>query len=309
MGLGVWAIVLQSIVYSLVALLLVWWQGKLQFSMFFSKNSFKSIFIFSRHLLIANIYSSIVNELFSVIIGKFFAKQSVGYYVQSRRLTDSVSNSLAAINNQVFLPMLSSNREEDIKFLGLFRAAVTSVAFVSAPMMVLIMILSEPFVIVFLGEKWIDAVPILRYLSLSRVLLPLSAVNMMVFNAMGRSDLYLKVDMAKLPLLLIILIITIPQGLISMVQGLALAVLLSYTLEAIILGRILKFGLFVQLRDTLSIYIITFMMGAIVYVVIGLLESGVWKICLGSLSGLVSYVVLSWVFQKRSIERIKCLWE
>ena len=77
-------------------------------------------------------------------------------------------------------------------------------------MMTLIALLAKPIVILLLTEKWIAVIPLLQWMVFARIFLPMSAINMSLLNAIGRSDLFLKVDLAKLPLTVLAMIITKP---------------------------------------------------------------------------------------------------
>lgn len=94
--------------------------------------------------------------------------------------------------------------------------------------MILLAILAKPLVIVLLTDKWLPCVPLIQILCLARMLTPLSAINMNLLNAIGRSDLYMKVDLSKLPLECIILAITIPLGIKAIVIGNLIATIICF---------------------------------------------------------------------------------
>ena len=134
--------------------------------------------------------------------------------------------------------------------------------------MTLLALLADPFIRLVLTEKWLPTVVLLQWLSFARMVSPISSVNMNILNAVGRSDLFLKVDLSKFPLLVLTLIITIPLGVKAMVIGHVVMAILAFFINAYMPGKLFGYGALSQLKDMIPIFISTVIMALTVFVVI-----------------------------------------
>jgi len=123
------------------------------------------------------------------------------------------------------------------------------------------------------------------------MLTPLSAINMNLLNAIGRSDLYMKIDLSKLPLETIILIITIPMGIKAIVIGNLISTIICFFINAYYPGKFFNYGGWSQLKDTSKIFIALIIMASGAYIVIQMLDSPLLQLLLGGGIGLILYVI------------------
>src|SRR5690606_28648349 len=147
---------------------------------------------------------------YNVTIGKVYSASDLGYYSTAKKFVEIIASTVTNIVDQVTFPILSTLQDDRIKLISVFSRVIKMMTFLIFPIMTLFALLAEPFVIINLTDKWLPAVPLIQLLCVARILYPLSIVNLNILKAVGRSDLFLKVNLSKLPILIITLIITLP---------------------------------------------------------------------------------------------------
>ena len=306
-GFGVWALVIQQITRSLIYVLMLWFLSKWKLSLFFSKQSFKNLFDFGSKLLIARIYAQILNNVYNIIIGKVYSASELGYYTNAKNYSDITAGTITGILQQVTFPILASLQDDKKRMISVYSRIIRMTAFFIFPIMTLLALLADPFIRLVLTEKWLPTVVLLQWLSFARMVSPISSVNMNILNAVGRSDLFLKVDLSKFPLLVLTLIITIPLGVKAMVIGHVVMAILAFFINAYMPGKLFGYGALSQLKDMIPIFISTVIMDLTVFVVIIFIENLFLKLILGGISGIISYLVMSNMLKIEEINEVKSL--
>ena len=140
-------------------------------------------------------------------------------------------------------------------------------------------------------------VPLLQWMAFARIFYPISVINMSILNAMGRSDLFLKLDLAKFPLIAISLIISIPLGVKAMVISQVITTFIGFFINAYLPGKHFGYGAIGQIKDMMPIIISTGIMALIVYFSVYNVESSILKILIGGFVAIVSYLLSSSLFK------------
>lgn len=304
-GYGVWALVFQTLLGSVIATILFWLLSSWCPAMKFSRKSFVQLFGFGSKLLIAGVYAQIFNNIYNIVIGKTYSAGGLGYYTRAKTFTEAASGTISAIIQQVTYPILASLKNDSQRMICVYRRLIRITAFVVLPTMTLLAVLAEPIVTVLLTEKWLSVVPLMQWLCLARVVTPISSLNMNILNAIGRSDLFLKVDLAKMPLVVMALLITLPISIEAVVIGHTVTSLLSFFINAYLPGRYLGYGALAQLKDMSYVIIASILMGGGVLFLKANL-SGFWlQIFAGSILGAMLYFIICFAFKVAEVEEFK----
>ena len=144
-------------------------------------------------------------------------------------------------------------------------------------------------VIILLTEKWLPCVVLMQWLFLARMFTPLSAINMNILNAVGRSDLFMKLDFSKAPLVLIVLAITIPISVEAITIGSFCTSFICFFINAYLPGRLFGYGAINMIRDWRYIFL---SLGAMVLAVLTYLHfvTDIWlQLFGGGIIGVVVY--------------------
>ncbi len=292
-GLGVWSLVIQTSVRVLSSVTLFWMLGNWKLSFRFSLVSFKELFRFGSNILLAGIYSEFMNNLNSVFIGKYFSASSLGFYSRARNFTHLASDTVSQAMVQVTFPVLSSLKQEKERMLSVFRKALKMSAFCVFPILTLLSILAEPIVRILLTDEWLPVVPLLQWMAFSRLMYPMSALNVNLLNAIGRSDLFLKVDLFKFPIYILVLLITLPIGVKAMVIGLVIYFFIEFFFNAYFIGKFYSYGGIKQVKDILPTIMITFVMAACTLYSISFVDLPSLKLFVGVSVAFVSYISIA----------------
>ncbi len=297
-GYGVWAIVIQSLTRQFLTTLLFWlfntWRPKLIFSI----QSLKSLFAFGSNLLIAGLLNTVFLKLNTIVIGKVFNAESLGFYSRADQLRSLPVNSLISIIERIAFPIFSTLQNDNKLFLRGYRKTVKMASFINFPLMLGLIVVSEPFVRLLLTEKWLPLVPYLQLMCITGLSLPIQSLTMSVITAKGDSGLFLKLDIVKKVLLVITLFITYRWGVIAIVLGNTILSYFFFYLNFYFAGKKMDFSFRNQLLDLLPYTVIGLTMAVFMYVS-GLLisDSDILKLMVQAITGIVVYVGLSKLFK------------
>lgn len=289
-GFGVWALVGQQMTTIITSTIVFWILGKWRPRTGFSKSSFISLWKFGSKLLASGLSSTILNEINSIAIGKFYKAADLGYYTRAVQTSDVVAKTSNEVINAVTFPVLSTIQNDRKHLVSVYRKMLGMTAFIIFPTMTLLAVIAKPFIVIVLTEKWLLTVPLLQWMCFARIMTPISSINMSVLNAIGRSDLFMKVDFSKIPLIIITMLITIPIGVEAIVIGDFFVTVISYFINAYMPGKLFSFGLIAQFKIYYKIIFATFLMGVITYFSIFLIPNINIQLIIGIIVSIISYL-------------------
>lgn len=303
-GMGVWALVAQTIFNTLTMLLLFPFFSKWKPLLTFSKMSFLQLFKFGHKLLISSVMSIIFNNASTIGIGKLFTKSDVGFYTRAVQLSELINTVICEVIGTVTFPFMSKYQDDKNRLLILYKKALYHTAMVSMPIMVLISILAKPLVLLLFTEKWLPCVFLLQILCLARMFTPMTSLNLNLLNAIGRSDLYLKLDFIKIPLAILRLLITIPMGVTAVVIGELVDTFICFFINAYYSKKKFNYGAIEQFKDWRYIIISVVIMGGLVITFSFLIDTNWLKIIGGMSIGIVSYISCCYCFKVIDLKKL-----
>lgn len=302
---GVWSLVIQNLLMAIISVILFWTFSKWKFSLKFSVESFKNLFSYGSKLLIASLYANTFSEIYNVSIGKIYTAQSLGFYTNAKKFSDSASSTITSVLQQVTFPILSSLKDDREKLISVYVRLIRITAFFVVPLMSLFALLADPLIRLLLTDKWESAIPLLQWLCIARIVTPISVVNMNILNAVGRSDLFLKVDLSKLPIIIIALVVTIPLGIKAIVIGSVATSFISFFINAYMPGKLFGYGALAQLRDMSKIILATLFMILVVIFVLNIFDNLVVKLIASIFAGIFSYLFFSKILKIEGLKEIE----
>lgn len=293
---GVWSLVGQTISGTVVSMALFPLFSKWKPSFHFSKDSFRQLFGFGSKLMITGVYSVMVNNISTICIGKAYNSNRLGFYTRASQFSSLIAFTISDVLGTVSFPVLSHLQDERERMIALYKKTLYYTALVVFPIMVLCTLLARPIVLILLTEKWLPCVLLMQWLFLARMFTPISSVNMNILNAMGRSDLFLKVDLSKAPLLILTLVITIPISVEAICIGSFINAFICFFINAYMPGRLFGYGAWQQIKDWRYIFISLLIMTTLVLVFTHFV-SNIWaQLFVGGIIGLGSYLACCLLF-------------
>lgn len=301
-GYGVWALVGQTLSLITATAVLMWFSTKWRPSWIFSWQAFREMFGYGSKLLLAGLYSTTLTNIYTIMIGRWYQSRELGYYTRASTLAEMSSGTLYTIINNVTFPLLTSIKEDRDRLISVYSRLLSMTAFIVFPAMVLFSLIAEPFIRVFLTEKWLPATILLQWLCLTRMFMPISALNLNLLNAVGRSDLFLKTDLSKLPIILLSMVITLPMGTKAVVIGGFITTFISYFINAYLPGKLYGYGAFKQIKDCFRIIACTLVMSIVSYLSMQLLSSPASKLIIGISTAGVSYLLACYALKVKELQ-------
>jgi len=255
-GFGVWSLVWRSIIRSVISAVMLWYTNRWIPMAKFSRESFRSLFSFGSKLLLSNLIDAIYNNMFLLIIGKFYSASQLGFYTRADQFSRLVSKNLTGTVQRVSYPVLSQVQDEDERLKGGYRKVIMATMFVTFTLMLGMAACSESMIVTLIGKKWLPAVEFLQLLCLTAMLYPLHALNVNIFNIKGRTDIILRLEIVKKLLAVPVIVIGIYAGIMSLLVGMVLHSLVGYFINAWYSGRLIGYSLRSQLADIVPSFLV-----------------------------------------------------
>lgn len=197
MGAGLWALVIQQIVYQVANCIILGIQVKWFPRFVFDAAKARKHFDYGWKLLASGLLDQGYQSLSDLIIGKQFRASSLGLVSQGKKYPQALGSMLDGAIQPVMLSAVSRVQEDVAYVKRLVRRALKTSTFLIVPAMTLFAVCAEPIVRILLGEKWLPCVPFLQMYCFIYALLPIHTTNLQALNGMGRSDLFLKLELIK----------------------------------------------------------------------------------------------------------------
>lgn len=264
-GYGYWSLVWLMVGKALLNSVCIWWFCRWLPQLRFSRASFNSLFSFGSNLMLAGFISAIVNNLYVILIGRYYSATQVGFYTQATNLSNYLYMFISSSLQGVTYPIMTSIKDDRERLTNIYRQLISITMLVSLPLFVGFATIANDVVLLFLGAEWLPTVPVIVALCIARSITPISALNMNILNAVGRSDLFLKVDLLKIPLAFGALFLALPYGIEGLAWATVFTSFIAFFINAWFPGKIFGFGGLPQLRLVFPYIIATALMFAVVY--------------------------------------------
>lgn len=303
-GYGVWALVFQSLTNYTIYMVLLWVISKWHPRLIFSINSFKALFKFGSKLLLSSLLHTLYVNLYSLVIGKFFAAKELGYFNRSSVLAMFPSSNLSNVITRAVYPVQCSMQDDNEQLIKNFRQYLRLSCYVMFPLMIGFCVLAEPLVLIMLKEKWLPAVPYLQILCIAYMWDSIMKLNGSMLNAKGRSDLFFKAEIIKKITAFVILAATIPFGIKVMCYGLILYAFADIRIITFYTNKLMGLNMISQVKDLFNILLLSVTMGLVIYFSVLFIDNPYLKLILGTCIGLVYFAVISRLFRFREFDYI-----
>ena len=270
-GCGVWSIVAQQLSNTAIDTLILWITVKWRPKKMFSWKCLKGLLSYGWKLLISSLLDTVYNNLRNLIIGKIYTSADLAYYNQGDKFPKVIVTNINASIDSVLLPSMAGEQDQCDRVKSMTRRAIKTSTYIMAPLMMGLMFCAEPVVKLLLTDKWLPCVPYLRIFCFTYMFWPIHTANLNAIKAMGRSDLFLKLEIVKKIMGLMLLLLTMKISVMAMAYSLIVSGICSQVINSWPNWKLLDYNYFEQLRDILPSIVIALLMGIIVYFV-GLLR-------------------------------------
>lgn len=292
-GYGVWALVAQSLFNLTVDTLILWITVKWRPKLVFSFHRLKGLFSFGWKLLVAKLADTVYIELRSLIIGKKYSTEDLAFYNKGQQFPKLIVTNIDISVESVLFPVMSSEQDNLSQVKAMLKKVVQVNSYIMSPLMMGLAVCGEPLIKLLLTEKWLPCVPYLQVFCFIYAFTVFNTANMNTYRSLGRSDIYLKVELVRKIVGIVAILVTMKISVFAMAIGEIIATLVSLVINTYPNKKLLDYGLLKQIRDMLPNIIITLVMGAVVYSLTFLHINEVITLVLQIIVGVVCYLVLS----------------
>ncbi len=306
-GVGVWAMVGQQLSYYFVLMGALFFTVSWKPVRSFSWRRIREMFSFGWKLLTAALIDTLFNNLYGLIMGKIYDEELLGVYSRGDQFPKLIVNNLGAAVQSVLLPAFSSRQGETAQVRHMVRRAIRLSSFLVLPMLFGLLAVADTLVLALLGEKWLGCVPFLRIMCVAYSFWPIHITNLQAINAVGRSDVFLKLEIIKKAMSFCGLLVGIRFGPLVLVSIKAGLDFLCTFVNAWPNKKLLGYSIFSQWMDIMPSLFLSLVMCMFVYGLRFVLPGGVWVKLLGQIfAGVLAYILLAKLFRMESFEY---LWE
>ena len=307
-GFGVWSLIAFNLGRSLFNALFLWGLSKWRPLWYFHKEKFKKHFNFGYKLTLSGLLNTIFENAYNIVIGKYFLPAQLGYFQKSKELTMYPSMTISAIMGKVTYPLFSKIQDNDTRLKNVYKKILQMNIFVLSPLLITAGVLASPLFNFLFTEKWLPAVPYFQIFIITGVLYPLHSFNLNILNVKGRSDLFLKLEIAKKVLITISIIIAINYGIFGLLWSRAVVSILIFFINTHYSGRFINYTAWEQLKDILLILLIAIMAGGVINFFDTFLsqhtQSNFLRLISGSFLSIILYLCLSSLFKLEPLTEI-----
>lgn len=297
LGFGVWALVAQQLANIFLTCVILWFTVKWRPKAVFSFSRVKELFGFGWKLLCSALLDTFFRNVYNLIIGRAYSSAQLGVFNRGQQFPQVIATNLDGSIQSVMLPTLSAHNDNVEKVKRITRRSISMSAYILMPCMFGLAAVAAPLVKLLLTEKWLPCVPFLQLACVSYALYPIHTANLTGINALGRSDIFLKLEIIKKLLIVASLVVTIPLGIYAMAIGQVVTGFIATFVNSYPNKKLMDYSYLEQCGDLFPSFAVSLVMGICVW---GLGFAGIPSVALLFLqiaAGILIYALLSKIFR------------
>lgn len=310
-GYGVWSLVISAVVRSTLNTVQLWFWSKWTPLWSFSTEKFRYHFNYGSKFLFSSILDIMFLNAYAIIIGKFFAPATLGYYNRADTLQQLPVLNISNVLNKVTFPLFVTIQDDDVRLKIVYSKIMKMVIFLVAPILIIMAFLAEPLFRFLFTEKWLPSVPYFQILCINGILFPIHSYNLAILKVKGYSSLFLKLEIFKKIMIVVIVAIAFQFGIYGLLYGSVVASLLAFFINTHYSGKFLNYPAWSQIKDLLPTIFIALIAGSGSYGIDYLLKienvSDFFRLLLGGFGGVLLFVSIALLFNFDSYKELKSI--
>ncbi len=307
LGFGVWSLIYPNFLGPVLKFFMYWhfqhWRPRINFSL----TIWKEYFSYGSKLLISALLDKIWGNLYPLVIGKRYSAIDLGYYSRASGYAALPASTFQGVLGSVTFPVLCSIQDDDTRLQTAYRRLIRLSGFVVFPMLMGLAALAKPVIYVLITDKWAASIPYLVVICFSMMWRPIHVLNLNLLQVKGRSDLFLRLEIIKKILSLVVILVTMHYGVFAMCIGSVIMSYISLYINTFYTGKLIHVGFFQQMMDLLPSLLYSMSMGALVYFVTLMIPNMAVQLLVGVFVGILYYFGISYLFKSSELVYIKQL--
>lgn len=300
MGFGVWSLVGQKLTSQIVSTMVLWWTVKWRPTFQFSLSRLKGLLSFGWKMLASALLDTAYNDLRTLIIGKKYSSADLAFYNKGNQFPKLIVTNINSSIDSVLLPTMAREQDDRERVRAMTRRAIRTSSYCMWPLMIGLAVCGESLIRLVLTEKWMPSLPFLYVFCFTYAFQPIHTANLNAIKAMGRSDLFLKLEIAKKIVGITAILISMQFGVLWMAYSLIVTSIISQIINSYPNRKLLNYSYGKQMMDILPAMLLSAVMGAVVCCVNFLNLSDILTLCIQVPLGAAIYVGGSWLLKLES---------
>ena len=266
-GYGAWALVAQQITNVTIDTVILWITVRWRPQGGFSLSRLKGLFSYGWKLLVSALLDIGYNNIRQLIIGRMYSSEDLAYYNRGKQFPNLIVSNINSSIDSVLFPTMASVQDKRQNVKEMTKRAIKVSVYVMAPFMMGLAFTANSVVSLVLTKKWLECVPYLRIFCISFMFYPIHTANLNAMKAMGRSDIFLKLEIIKKCIGVVLLISTMWFGPLAMAYSMLVSSIISQIINSWPNRKLLEYGYLEQLWDIMPCILLAVSMGGIVWCV------------------------------------------
>lgn len=307
MGAGVWALVVQLILSAALNSLFLFVFNSWYPQWVFSIQRLRVMAGFGSKILASGLMYTFYTQASSLIIGKLYPPQTLGYYNRAEQFYLFPSSNICQILKRVYFPILCEAQTDHKRLVLLFRKSQQLSALVIFPLMAGLAAISNPLIEVVLTDKWIDAAWMLKLFCIQGALLPISIINQDLLIAIGQAGVVLKLRTISysIAIAIILLVIILFHNITALILCQIVLVFVLLIMGSYYVKKYFGYNFRQMIRDLSGYYFASILTGICVWLFIQFFSSSLVQLGLGIMIGAIIYISIVWGFNIGNIRDMK----
>ena len=264
-GFGTWALIAQSLFNNLVDTVILWYSVEWRPRKLYSFERLKGLFSYSSKLLVSALLNTGYNNLRSLIIGKVYTSEDLAFYERGKAYPNLLFSNIDASINSVLLPAMSSEQENKSRVKAMTRRAIKTSTYITAPLLMGFAFCGTPLIRLLLTDNWLPAVPFQMIFCFIYLFGSIDTANLNAIKALGRSDLFLKMEIIKKTIGILLVVISAQISVMAIAYSMILFEIITMLVNSRPNKKLLDYKYSEQLKDILPGILLAVFMGICVY--------------------------------------------
>lgn len=308
-GMGIWALVWPNFIMPFLNGYLYYRHDPWFPSFKFSWKVWREFFSYGSKLLASNLITTVFDNMYPLVVGKKFSATDLGYYSKAQGYAYLPSYTLQTIVGPVAFPVMCSISKDEHRLQEAYLRLVSLTCYLVFPIIIGLAVLAKPFIIILITNKWEPAIIYLQVLCFACMWNPFNVLSLDFFQVKGRSDLFLKLEILKKSMSILILIISIPFGLLVMCFGRVITANINTMINMYYIKKIAQIDYLRLLKHIIPSLLYASSMGIIIYLFILFIDSYILKLLVGLIIGISYYWIISKITKSTDLEYLVSLFQ
>lgn len=293
LGYGIWALVIQILVKAFLRFLFFSIAVKWKPVRFFSTKSLKGLSGFGSKVMGANLLFTLYQNAYSIIIGKFFSPDILGYFSRADGYSKLIPINISTILMKVMMPIISKIQDNDVELVGVNKKVIVVTSFIIFPASMLLAGAASPLISIMLTDKWLSCVPILQILCFAIMIEHIAWINWDFILSKGYSGIVLKNRICTCLFSISALLITIWFGIKWVAFAKVISSVFTVSISIWYLKKILPINICSIVKECCGMFITSLVIGLITYLLFGYLDYNILNLIIVLSIAVCVYLIIA----------------